>query len=307
MSRSLAVLAQRPDARCEPLVSGDERAGVPEGPEVLAWIETERARPAGRAGDEAVPSCPVRLACVFDDVEAPAPGVREQPHHVRHLPVQVHGNNYSCPRRDSRRGRVGIEVVISLGRVGEHWGQACLDDGLRGSDERVRWQDRLLAGLELHCNECESEGVQTAGEANTVRHVAVAGERGLQLCDLRPVRERARIDQFLERRDKIPPEFVVGRAEIEEWDSYRWTTRGQLRSHAVDATTRFARLSPARTSVTRGAASATRSPRGSISSLRAPLPRGGRSTLIWSSSSWPSVAARLLSAVSSGLGQFRRK
>jgi hypothetical protein len=77
MSHGLAVLAQRPDARCEPLVSRNERAGVPEGPEVLAWIETEGARPAGRAGDEAVPSCAVRLACIFDDVEALAPGVRE--------------------------------------------------------------------------------------------------------------------------------------------------------------------------------------------------------------------------------------
>ena len=135
----------------------------------------------------------------------------------------MHGNNYSCPRRDSRRDRVGVEVVILLGHVGEHWDQACLDDGLRRGNERVRWQDRLLAGLGLDSDEREPEGVQTAGQANTVGHVAVARERNLQLCDLRPVRERAAVDQLLERSDKIAPELVVGRAEIEEWDSNRRT------------------------------------------------------------------------------------
>ena len=243
MSRGLAMLAQRPDARCEQLVSGDERAGVPEGPEVLAWVETEGARPAGRAGDEAVPSCAMRLACVLDDVEAPAPRVREQPHHVRHLPVKVHRNNDACSRRDSRRGRVGVEVVISLGRSRRAPGSSLPGRRPPPSRRTCSPAGSPPAGLGLDCDERKSEGVQTAGEANTVRHVAVARERGLQLCDLRPVRERARVDQFLERTDKIPPELVVGRAEIEEWDSYRWTTCRQLPSHAVDATTRFARLS----------------------------------------------------------------
>jgi len=79
------------------------RPSAAESAEVLAWIEADPPRPAARPRAEAVALRSMRLARVPHDVEPTALSICEELHHVRHLSVQVDGNDHPGPWRHGGR------------------------------------------------------------------------------------------------------------------------------------------------------------------------------------------------------------
>ncbi len=133
----------------------------------------------------------------------------------------------SCPYRCTgttkrvrgadRRGRgADVDVVVALARVDEHGPRPCLGDGLDGCDERVRGNDRLVAGLEPRREHPEPQAVEAARDADADRRAAVGRECPLELGDRRAVREGARVDQVSERLEQLGPQVGVHEPEIDE-------------------------------------------------------------------------------------------
>ncbi len=225
--RALAVLAERLDARHDLLVVGDERSRVAEGAEVLARIEAEGGREAELTGGDAVACRAVGLAGVLDDRQAEL----DQRAHVRQLPVEVHRHDEARALGDRSARRVDIHVQVGLGDVDRHGRPARLGDRLEGRDEGVGRHEHLVARLEAARDEGETERVQAAREADAGSAPAVGGERVLEHCDRRAVREGIRVDQLAELLEELGLQRVVGGAQVEKRDR---SCKSRISEHALN-------------------------------------------------------------------------
>jgi SAM-dependent methyltransferase len=213
---ALAVLTKRSNTRGELFVVGDEGTCVPEGTEVLGRVEAERSRQPGRAGSDAVTRGPVRLTGILDHEDGAISGEVRDGAHVRHLPVEVDRQQEARSRAYGSCRCSGVEAVVRLPDVDEDGPASGLCNRLERGCERRSGHDDLVSRFEPGGEEGDPKRVETACDPNTVDRSAVMRERLLERCNLRPVCERALIDQFPDFPEKSRCEPGVGRAQIEE-------------------------------------------------------------------------------------------
>ena len=197
------------------LVVGADRAAVPERAEVLARIERERGGRSERARAAAAVARAVRLGGVLEKQQTVRLGERAEAVHVADLAVEMNRQDRRGARADRRPSRVRIDQSGSALDVAQHRRRPGVRDGERRCDERVsRERSPRRPGPIPMRPEHERERGGTRCHADAVRDLAVLGELRLELLDLRPERERARLEQPSERvlqliRDR---ERAVGRA-----------------------------------------------------------------------------------------------
>ena len=199
----LAVLARGLDDVSQPAVVRRQGARVAEGAEVLARVEAECGQSACGAGDDAVALGSVRLAGVLEEDEIVPLGERHERAHVRHLPVEVDGQQEARPLSDCGLDCGDVDVPVGLRHVHGDRSAARLRHGLQRRDERVRGDDHLVAGLDPGGDQAEAQCVEAAREADRVGGPNVGGERLLELADLRAVDERPAVDQRREGLEQV--------------------------------------------------------------------------------------------------------
>ena len=147
--------------------------------------------------------------------------------HVRHLPVEVHGDHCRGVRGDGRGDVVRGQQQRLRIDVDEHRDRAHRDDCLDGRHERVAGHDDL-APAELERLEDQRERVGAVRDTDAVGHAAIGGELGFERLDVPTSDERVR------RRDASPDavelgtDLVVLRGEIEKRNG-----TDRRRGHAV--------------------------------------------------------------------------
>ena len=99
----------------------------------------------------------------------------------------------------------------------------------------------LVTRLDARREQPEPKRVEPAREADAVRGATVGGERALELRDLRPVRERARLEQLGDLLEELIAERRRTWAEVEEGHAER--RRGtRCDRHRLEARGRVNRL-----------------------------------------------------------------
>jgi hypothetical protein len=144
--RPRAVVGDLAYPRDEGLVGRDDHARVAEGAEVLRRVEAEAGGVAEGPRPPPSPFGPVGLRRVREDGKPVPPRDLADRGRVGRVPVEVHGQDHLGARRDGgleplRVHRVGLGV-----HVHEHRPGSGEQDGLAGSDERVRHRDHLVPG-----------------------------------------------------------------------------------------------------------------------------------------------------------------
>ncbi len=125
------------------------------------------------------------LRGVFDDEDPRVVGDGEQAGHVGHLSVQV--NDHDGPRApgDRRAERFWRHEQRVVADVGKPRRRARTDHGGGSGDERVRWDDDLIAGPDPECSQAELQRIGPVGNTHGVIGATVGGPLPLEGLDRR--------------------------------------------------------------------------------------------------------------------------
>ena len=183
-------------------------------------------------------SAPWRLAGVFNHHEAVLFGERQDRVHVRHLPVQVHGNDAahaaSAAAADELSGGVlaallfqifaqplGAHVVGALVHVDELRMRARLRNRFSRGDEGVRHGDDDVARLDARAHNGESQRVGSAADGHGVARAAEFGERLFKILHHRPADESGGVQCLLEHFRQFLFQLDMGSYQIQKRNTIR--------------------------------------------------------------------------------------
>ena len=220
----LPVVAQHPDFLCKLFIVGRNRARFSASAQVFSWIEAKCGRAAHRASP--LPTilllrkvfCTVGLASIFDDDQVVSLGKLKDGTHVRHLAVQVHGND-SC-NRSSRlfveqflghtvevalcfqvflkfHGIHGVSALIDIHEVRTSAG---LGDGLGGRDKSVGDCNDGITRTDPGSDQGEPQSIRSASDADAILHIAELGKIFFEVFHHRPANETSGLQGVPEDR-----------------------------------------------------------------------------------------------------------
>jgi hypothetical protein len=188
-----SILAQRRDPRAQLRIRRRHDAAVAERAEILRGIEAEGRHVPEAADTLAGDRRAMGLGAVLDDPDPRRPGQRQDPRHIRRLPVDV-DRNHRADRRDAvaavapprqRRGQiVGIHAIASRVDVDQDGGRPDHFDRRDGGDRRMRHRHHRTARPDAQRAQRQRQGVGAVGDAHRVRHAEPGGELALEGLDL---------------------------------------------------------------------------------------------------------------------------
>ena len=192
---SLAVLAQRTHDAGELAVVRDERPRITGRTEVLAGIEAEGRGCPTRARADTAALRPMRLAGILEEEQPVLARERAKCAHIAELSIEVHWHERARAVADRRRRRDGVEAVVVLRDVRDDRHAAGLRHRLERRDKCRSRDDHFVTRLKSARDQREAQRVEPARDADALSDAAVFGERRLKRRHLRPVRERARVEE----------------------------------------------------------------------------------------------------------------
>ena len=219
----MLVLARRPVVRDHPHLHcplrgiGEHGTGVAVRAEVLARVEAGGRDVSQSAGPHAVTAGPLRLGRVFHHPGADPLGQRQQPLHRRRLPVQV--NRDDGPGARGHRGGHGIdvdEVAVVVGAVGENRPGPGPAHRLGGRDERVGWQDALVARPDPQPAQRNLDRIGPVRHADALLHAAEVGVFTLKCGHLRAADERGAGQHLLPAGCHLPGDRRMLRLQVDK-------------------------------------------------------------------------------------------
>ena len=179
-----AVVTERADHVGELRVLTGERAGVAEGPEILAGVETERRGVAPGAGLHAADMGAVGLGGVFEQEETALATQLSDRRHISQLSVEMDRQDRLYVRRKRGRELTRAEVAGIFVGLDEHRAETVLRDGEDRGDVGIGRDRDAVAVLEqaefLPAAEGENERREAVGGADAVRRADPGGELGLE-------------------------------------------------------------------------------------------------------------------------------
>jgi hypothetical protein len=180
-----AVRPALPHLHREVVAVGGDHAAIAHAAEVLAGVEAERAEVADRPAAAALVPRAVRLAVVFDHLQAV---LRRDGHdgiHVGRLAVEMHRDNGLGLLRDDRGNERRVDVVGDRVAIDQHRHRAKRGHRERRGDEGVAGHDHFVARADAHRLEGQAQGVEARAHADGVLRPHHPGELALEGVDLR--------------------------------------------------------------------------------------------------------------------------
>ena len=189
---AVPVVAQHGDDGPELRVLQIEHATFAESGEILVRMEGEDAHVAERAGLLSVHLGADGLGCVLDEDDAAVMAEFCDGGHVRHVAVEVHDHDGLGTGRHGSgyglgRGHVRMQIDVAPLNL-----RALLDIRIRGSGERVRRDDQLVAIFEAAelGGHLKGRGSVADSEAAAFFHALIARKRGLKLLEVMSLGKR---------------------------------------------------------------------------------------------------------------------
>ncbi len=238
--RVLAHAVQRKylRARDARLVATEHHAALA-GHHVLGHVEAVAAEIAETARARAVVLGFDRVRAILDDDEVVAARDRHDRIHCACAPREMHRQDRTRAFADRRLDRGGVDRVRQRIDVGEHRGQARMDDRVDARAERQRRGDHFAARLEpgRDHRDMQRRGTRIDRRDMAGRNALVRREIGLEPRDARPGAEPARTQAILDRGDFL----LADRGGTEDEEGFGHGGVGTRRENGECATTSRAR------------------------------------------------------------------
>ncbi len=155
--------------------------------EVLQVVQAEGAGDSQRSAHPPLVHRPVRLAGVFDHMQAVLLGDGENRVHVSRAAVNVDGNDRPGPLGDCRFDLGRVERVVPRLDVDEDGNRHLVQDARGRGEERVGGHNHLVAGADIERRQCHVERRRAAASGQAVFRAGELGEFLLQSDGLGPV------------------------------------------------------------------------------------------------------------------------
>ena len=212
----VAVDPEKPRARCDRVILGEDRAAVPQAAEILRREEAQRGRGAPGSDRAAFVARADRLGGVLQQRDRTARREIAQRLEMAGEPVEMHRHDRARSRRDRRFRRARIHPQALGLHVHEDGTRAQGGHRARAREVREGGNDHLVVGPDPERQKRDGERRRSGGHADGVGDAARLRQLALEGIVLGSEDELPRAEHALEISHQLRHERPVHGAQIEK-------------------------------------------------------------------------------------------